>query len=152
MFIRPIHVGLIGNLSFDSSNGFVMDEKQRKNILILDPERDTAELFMRALETHTNSSKCYWVQTPEEARTLLAEISFNFVLADFSVLEQDHFLLLETIRGVPCQTMVIVDAYLNQKEDIKQVLKLGATGYFIKPIMINSLRKLIDDFTGGPSR
>ncbi|MFZ2448501.1 MAG: response regulator [Syntrophobacteraceae bacterium] len=129
-----------------------MNERQRRNILILDPERDTAELFMRALETHTNSSKCYWVQTSEDARELLSEISFNFVLADFSVLEHDHFLLLEAIRGAPCRTMVIVNAYLNQKDEIKQVLKLGATGYFIKPIMINSLRKLIDDLTGVPSQ
>jgi response regulator of citrate/malate metabolism len=77
--------------------------------------------------------------------SLLSEISFNFVLADFTVLEQDHFLLLELIREIPCQTRVIVDAYLNQKEQIKRALKMGANGYFIKPIMINSLRKLIDD-------
>ncbi len=126
-----------------------MDEKKRRNVLILDPERDTAELFMRALETHTKSCKCYWVKTSDEAQSLLSEISFDFLLADFSLLEQDGFLLLEAIREVPCRTLVVVDAYISQNENIKKVLNLGATGYFIKPIMINSLRKLIDDLGGG---
>jgi DNA-binding response OmpR family regulator len=125
--------------------GFRMNDVNRRHILILDPERDTAELFTRALETHTKNYKCYWVRTPQEARSLLSEISFNCVLADFTILEQDHFLLLDLIRGIPCGTTVIVDAYLNQKEHIKKALDMGANGYFIKPIMINSLRKLIDD-------
>lgn len=124
-----------------------MDDKNRKNILILDPERDTAELFSRALETHAQSCKCYWVQTPLEAGTLLSEIPFSFLLADFSTLQQDHFLLLEAIRNMDCKTQVIVDAYLNQKDHVKKALEMGATGYFIKPIMVNSLRKLIDDFS-----
>ncbi len=125
-----------------------MDEKMRRNVLILEPERDTAELFMRALETHTKSCKCYWVRTSEEAQSLLEEISFDFLLADFSVLEQEGFLLLETIREIRCRTMVVVDAYISENDNIKKVLNLGATGYFIKPIMINSLRKLIDDLGG----
>ncbi|MEM5789089.1 MAG: hypothetical protein AAGU11_17385, partial [Syntrophobacteraceae bacterium] len=75
-----------------------MNEKKRLNILILDPERDTAELFMRALETHSGNFKCYWVKTSEEALSILGEMSFAVLLADFSLLEKDHFLLVDTIR------------------------------------------------------
>lgn len=125
----------------------MMDEKNRINILILDPEQDTAELFTRALETYSNGCKCYWVKTCQEARSLLSEISFSFLLADLTILEQDHFLLLDTIREMPLGTRVIVDAYLNQKEDIVKSLKRGATGYFIKPVKVSALRKLIDDFS-----
>ena len=124
-----------------------MDDKNRKNILILDPERDTAELFSRALESRAQSCKCYWVQTPQEAATLLSEIPFNFLLADYATLQKDHFLLFESIRKMDCKTALIVDAYLNQKDLLKKTLDLGATGYFIKPIMVNSLRKIIDDFS-----
>lgn len=123
-----------------------MTRNQRRRVLILDPERDTAELFARALETHVHECKCYWVQTPGEARSLFIEIPFDFVLADFSLLQQEHFLLIDQIRKTSSKTVILVDAYLNQKEYLEKVIKMGAAGYFIKPIMINSLRKLIDDF------
>jgi len=122
-----------------------MDEKSRINILILDPEQDTAELFTRALETYSNGCKCYWVKTCQEARSLLTEIQFSILLADLSTLEQDHFLLLDALREMPMGTRVIVDAYLNQKEDISKMLTRGVAGYFIKPVKVSALRKLIDD-------
>jgi DNA-binding NtrC family response regulator len=122
-----------------------MHDRNRKNILILDPERDTAELFARALETHQHSCKCYWVKSAQDARSLLSEIPFDVMLADLSLLQQDHFLLIETIHETASNTSVIVDGYMNQREDIQAALKKGATSYFIKPIMVNALRKLIDD-------
>ena len=124
-----------------------MIEKSRKNILIIDPERDTAELFSRALECHRDGYKCYWVNTSQEARSLLSEITFTFLIADVSTLQQDHFLLLDSIRETACRTIVIVDACLNEKNNIKKALEMGASGYFIKPVMVSSLRKLIDDFS-----
>ena len=124
-----------------------MDEKYRRNVLILDPEPDTAELYARALEAHGNGCKCYWVKSAHEAKGLLAEIPFTFFLADLTLLEEDHFMLLNTIGEMSRRTMVIVNAYLNQKEDIKKGLEMGAAGYFIKPVKINLLRKLIDDFS-----
>ncbi len=122
-----------------------MDEKDRKNILILDPERDTAELFSRALESY-HSCKCYWVKTVPEAKRLLSDISFNFLLADISTLLQDRFVLLDTIRELDCNTTVIVDCYIDEKEGVGRAIEKGACGHFIKPIMVNSLRKIIDDF------
>jgi DNA-binding response OmpR family regulator len=122
-----------------------MNDKNRRNILILDPERDTAELFARALETHQHSCKCYWVRSTQDARSLLAEISFDFVLADLSLLQQDQFLLIEAIREMPNNTSVVIHGYMNQREDILAALKMGVTSYFIKPVMVNTLRKLIDD-------
>ncbi|MGA2401013.1 MAG: response regulator [Syntrophobacteraceae bacterium] len=124
-----------------------MVEKSRKNILILDPERDTAELFTRVLESHCEGYKCYWVNNPQQARSLLSEIPFSFVLADISILQQDHFLLLDSIQEMACRTVVIVDAYLSEMRSIKKAMEMGAAGHFIKPIMVSSLRKLIDDFS-----
>lgn len=120
--------------------------KNRKNILILDPERDTAELFSRALENHRDGYKCYWVDNSQQARSLLCEIPFSFLLADLSMLQDDHFLLLDSIPGPPSATIVIANAYLNEKKGIKAALERGAAGYFIKPVMVSTLRKLIDDF------
>lgn len=123
----------------------MVEDKNRRNILILDPEQDTAELFSRALETNTSGWKCYWVKTCLEARSLMSEMPFFILLADLSILEEDHFLLLDTIRKVSSATRVIVDAYLNQKEDIVKMREKGAAGYFIKPVKVSALRRLIDD-------
>ena len=122
-----------------------MDEKNRKNILILDPERDTAELFSRALESY-HSCKCYWVKTAPEAKRLLSEITFNVMLADIGTLLKDRFLLLDAVRELDCNIMVIVDGYLNEKEEVRRAIEKGACGHFIKPIMVSSLRKIIDEF------
>jgi DNA-binding NtrC family response regulator len=124
-----------------------MSGKTRKNILILDPERDTGELFARALETHKQDCKCYWVSNIGDATTLLNEMPFYLVLADITLLKSGKFVFLQTIQAICCDTVVIVDAYVNQKEDIKAAMSHGAKGYFIKPIMVNSLRKLIEEFS-----
>jgi len=130
-----------------SFQAFRMVEKSRKNILILDPERDTAELFTRALETHCDGYKCYWVNDSQQAMSLVSEIPFSFLLADTSILRQDHFLLLDLIHKTACQTVVIVGAYLDETGSIKKAMEMGAAGYFIKPVTVSSLRKLIDDFS-----
>ena len=124
-----------------------MVEKIRKNVLILDTERDTAELFTRVLESHCEGYKCYWVNNSQQARSLLFEIPFSFLLADISILQQDHFLLLDSIQEMAGPTVVIVDAYVDESKGIKKAMEMGATGYFIKPIMVSSLRKLMDDFS-----
>lgn len=127
--------------------GDLMVEKTRKNILILDPERDTAELFTRALESHSEGYKCYWVNDSQQARSLLSEIPFCFLIADVSLLQRDGFLLMDSIRETACGTVLIANAYLNDRPNIKKILEMGASAYFIKPIMVGSLRKLIDDFS-----
>jgi len=126
---------------------FRMVQKSRKNILILDPERDTAELFARAIESHCDGYKCFWVNNPQQARSLFSEIPFSFLLADISMLQQDHFLLLDSIQKAACRTVVIIDAYLSEINNVKKAMEMGAAGYFIKPVAVSSLRKLIDDFS-----
>jgi DNA-binding NtrC family response regulator len=123
-----------------------MTGKKKKNILILDPERDTAELFSRALENHGEGFTCYWVSDTQQAERLLAEISFTFLLVDVSVLQADRFLLLDTVKGLAYSTTVIANAHGNEKAAIKAAMEKGADGYFIKPVMVCTLRKLIDDF------
>ncbi|MDR3567485.1 MAG: response regulator [Syntrophobacteraceae bacterium] len=124
-----------------------MARENRKNILILDPEKDTAELFSRALENHGEGFTCYWVTEPDEARRLMSEISFTFVLADVSILQDDRFLLLASVTGRSCAPRVIANGHGNEKTAIKTALEKGAAGYFIKPVMVCTLRKLIDDFS-----
>jgi response regulator of citrate/malate metabolism len=63
------------------------------------------------------------------------------------MLQQDHFLILDSIQKAACRPVVIVDAYLMDSNNVKKALEMGAAGYFIKPVTVSSLRKLIDDFS-----
>ena len=125
-----------------------MAGKGRKHILILDPEKDTAALFSRALENYRGGFRCHWANDCPQARSLLCEIVFTFVLADVSILQRDRFFLLDSIKGLPSPAIVFATAYINENKAIRTAMAKGAAGYLIKPVMVCTLRKLIDDFSG----
>jgi DNA-binding NarL/FixJ family response regulator len=122
-----------------------MSESTRRHILILDPDRDHGELFVRALETRRDC-KCYLALKEEEAIDLLKDIRFDLLLIDMGALGLGDFNLLKRIKRLSPDVIVVVDAYLHQQELISRALALGAHGYIIKPIKVDSLRKKINDF------
>lgn len=122
-----------------------MNDTIRKNILILDPERDISELFARALERRRDC-KCYLACRGQEAIDLLGDITFDLLLIDIGTVMEGDFSLLKKIRRLFPGITIIIDAYLHQKELITRALSLGASGYFIKPIQIDSFRKKMDEF------
>ena len=116
----------------------------RKNILILEPDRDVSELFARALEARKDC-KCYMATKGEEAIDLLKDIPFHLVLADLSTVMNKDFGVLRKIRRLFPDTTIIIDAYLHQKEHLCKALTLGAHAYIYKPIKIELFRKRIDE-------
>jgi DNA-binding response OmpR family regulator len=122
-----------------------MSELVRKNILVLEPERDIGELFARALESRRDC-KCYLASSEGELFDLLNELSFTLILIDIGLAMAGEFSLLKKLRKAVPETVLIVDAYLHQKPFTRQALDLGAQGYVIKPIKVESFRKEIDHF------
>ena len=122
-----------------------MNEKNRRSILILDPERDVGELFARALETH-KGFKCYLASKEEEAIELIKELHFGLLLLDMDIARAGGFSLLKRIRSLVPRAVIIIDAYLHQKDHFKEALSFGAHGFIFKPIKIDSLRKIVDQF------
>jgi response regulator of citrate/malate metabolism len=118
---------------------------KRKNILILDPERDVGELFARALEARKDC-KCYLTSSEKEALALLKDVAFDLLLVDMaSVMTGDFGLLKKIKREIP-DGVIIVDAYLHQRDQIHRALEYGARGYIIKPLKVDEFRKKIDAF------
>lgn len=117
----------------------------RKHVLILDPERDIGELFARALETCKNC-KCYLTSKQEEAIALLREISFHLLLIDMGMAMAGDFSLLKKVKHLSPDIVILVEAYLHQKEQVGKALEYGAKGYIIKPITVDEFRKKIDEF------
>ncbi|MHC1742499.1 MAG: response regulator [Syntrophobacteraceae bacterium] len=127
-----------------------MNETFRKNILIFDSDRDVAELIARALEARRDC-KCYQAATEEETVDLIKDIPFGMVLVDLGKAMAADFSLLKRIKRIAPETVVIVDAYLHQKEQIQKAMELGAWGHILKPIKVESLRKKIDELYLTPS-
>ena len=116
----------------------------RKNILILEPDRDVSDLFARALEARKDC-KCYTASKEDEALDLLKDISFHLILADLSTVMAKDFGVLRKINRQFPGTTIIVHAYLHQKEHLCKALTLGAHAYIYKPIKVELFRKKIDE-------
>ena len=116
----------------------------RKNILILEPDRDVSDLFARALEARKDC-KCYMASKEDEAMDLLKDIPFHLILADLSTVMVKDFGVLRKIRHQFPGTTIIVHAYLHQKEHLCKALTLGAYAFIYKPIKVELFRKKIDE-------
>ena len=80
---------------------FIMSDMNRKNILILEADRDVSELFARAIEVRRDC-KCYLAGGEEEAFDLMQDIPFALALVDLSIAMEGDFRLLKKIKkGIP---------------------------------------------------
>jgi response regulator of citrate/malate metabolism len=122
-----------------------MSEMARKNILILEADRDVSELFARALEARRDC-KCYLAEGEEEAFDLMQDISFELALLDLGIAMDGDFRLLKKIKRMFPEVTIIIAAYLHQKETLNKALSLGAHGHVCKPIKLESFRKKIEQF------
>lgn len=122
-----------------------MSEMCRKNILILEADRDLSELFARAIEARRDC-KCYLAEGEEEVADLMQEIPFDLALLDLGLAIDGDFRLLKKIRRRFPELTIIIAAYLHQKETLNKALALGAHGHIFKPIKLELFRKKIEEF------
>ncbi|NLI82818.1 MAG: response regulator [Deltaproteobacteria bacterium] len=118
-------------------------ERTRSNVLILEPDRDTGELFARALETH-RGCKCYLAAGEADALALLKDIRFHLCVADLGLLMSGDYSLLRKIKKSHPEVVVLAGGYLHQKAHIALALAHGADGSFLKPIQVNRFRREVD--------
>jgi response regulator of citrate/malate metabolism len=122
-----------------------MSDINRKNVLILEVDRDVSELFARAIEVRRDC-KCYLAASAEEAADLMRDIPFDLALVDFGIAMDGDFRFLRKIKQMFPEIIVVIDAYLHQKEHLGKALVLGAQGYLFKPIKLDTFRKKIEQF------
>jgi DNA-binding response OmpR family regulator len=115
----------------------------RHTILVFDPERDMADLLIRAIESHL-SSKCYLAVSEEHCLALLKEIPFDLALLDYDAISANGFKLLQKIRREFAQVVVVVQSYLHQQDQAQAAKVHGADALLIKPIPIKSFREKLN--------
>lgn len=116
----------------------------RKNILILEPDRDVSELLARAIEIRRDC-KCFLAGSEEEALDLMQDIPFALALIDLGIAMEGEFRLLEKMKRRSPNLVVVVNAFLHQKDYLERALAMGASSHLFKPIKLDSFRKRMEE-------
>jgi len=116
----------------------------RKNILILEPDRDVSELLARAIEIRRDC-KCFLAGSEEEALDLMQDIPFVLALIDLGIAMEGEFRLLEKMKRRSPNLVVVVNAFLHQKDYLERALAMGASSHLFKPIKLDSFRKRMEE-------
>jgi len=104
----------------------------QKSILIIDDERDMLQLLKRSLEPEMKC-RIQTAQSGKEGLQILAQESFDLVLADIKMPEMNGLELLELIkRDTPDLTVVMMTAF-GGVETAVEAMRNGAYDFITKP-------------------
>lgn len=118
---------------------------QNIRILIVDPDEDTQDLFFRALVSQKHY-QCFVAKNREEAEKILNTFPINLIILDVSIAIPSHFALLQEFTSLFPNTVVLVSGSIHHMRHLKDAVSMGANGYFVKPISLYSLRKIVTSF------
>lgn len=82
-----------------------------------------------------------------EALDLIDKNGYKVILLDLVMPVKSGFDVLEELKKKKNKTPILVFTNLSQKEDEKEVMALGATGYYVKHnTAINDLLKIVQSY------
>lgn len=122
-------------------------QKQIRNILIIDDERDLCLLLADAL-----SAKGYHVamaNTRREGMVCLKKASPDLVFLDLKLPDGDGIKMLSKIRRLCPKTIVNIISAYGSKESREEAMKKGAHGFIDKPFTERDILKRIMLFRKG---
>ena len=122
---------------------------QEKRILVVDDEEGFLSLLKSALEV-----RGFEVITADNAIMAGMELTSNppdIILMDIKMPGIDGFQACEAIKRNPItkDIPIIIVSALSHESDIKRASKIGAAGYFIKPIDLEALINKIHEILPG---
>jgi CheY-like chemotaxis protein len=118
---------------------------EKKRILILDPERDMAELLARVAESRGNA-KCYVATRDDEAEALFKDIPVNMALIDLDRARLHDFRLLHHIKRLFPQAAIILMASAHQRDDLQNINPELMSAVLFKPVNIQDFRNWLAEF------
>ena len=103
-----------------------------KKVLICEDDADLLEMF--AMKFKSDGWDVATAQDGEKGLETIEKNDFDLVLLDLMMPKKTGFQVLEEGRANPVykELPIIVLSGLDQDEDIKKALALGATDYFVK--------------------
>jgi len=127
----------------------VPQQKQIRNILIIDDEKDLCSLLSDAL-----SAKGYHVATANtrrESMVCLKKESPDLVFLDLKLPDGDGINILSKIRRLCPETIVIIISAYGSEESREEAIKKGAHGFIDKPFTECDILKYIRRLHKGKS-
>ncbi len=116
----------------------------KKRILIIDPERDLADLLARVAEARGNA-KCYVATRDEEAESLFKDIPVDLALIDLERAKLHDFRLLHHIKRLfPEAVIVLLSSFPDEKPAGLATNIVDAVLH--KPISIQGFRNWLAEF------
>ncbi len=110
-----------------------------KSILIVDDDPDDIELFTDAVKYIDRTFRCFSASTGIKALQGLRKSSHtkpDFIFVDMNMPGMNGLELLSELRKMKklSETPIVIYSTTSRKEDREKSLKLGAVGFFTKPI------------------
>ena len=122
-----------------------------KRILIIDDDMDMCALLSRFLQR--NGFETDAVHTGNKGIIRVGEQKFDIVLCDFRLGDKDGKDVLQEIKTISPQTIVIIITGYSDIKIAVDVIKLGAFDYITKPLIpdevLNVISKALKDTSSG---
>jgi putative two-component system response regulator len=119
-------------------------ESSSKVILVIDDSSVTLHFLSELLK-----GKGYRVLTARNGKQAICAIDNNIidlVLLDLIMPQMNGYEVLKYIKSIPgLDTVpVLIVSACSDQENIEKVMNLGASGYFVKPLIIEDLLAKVD--------
>src|SRR5690349_25083112 len=112
-----------------------------KRILIIDDDMDMCALLSRFLQR--NGFETEAAHTGQKGLAKFNEQKFDIVLCDFRLGDKDGKDVLQEIKSVNPQTIVIIITGYSDIKTAVDVIKLGAFDYITKPLIPDEVLNVI---------
>lgn len=113
-----------------------------KSILIVEDEKDVRDTMIDLLSEAGFDVE--GAKDGEEAIEKVRETSFNIVITDLKMPRGDGLNVLEQVKNIDKQTIVIICTGFATVDTAVKAMKLGAFEYITKPIKIEELKLVIE--------
>lgn len=116
------------------------------NVLVVEDDPMVAQLHEHYLSQIKGFELCDMARNGEEALRLLQNKSYDLLILDVFMPSMDGLQLLAKIRENGFDVDVIIVSAANDKDKIKQALRLGAVDYIIKPFEFERFNLALNNY------
>ena len=118
---------------------------QKVRLLFVDDEFDIISSFKLSFrkEAQSETFTFHFAQSADEALTLVAQTvtPFDVIVTDLNMPDKTGFDLLAALNEQKTKSLLYVCSTYDQATYIEKAKALGVAGFFKKPIMINTIKK-----------
>ena len=114
---------------------------EKKSILVVEDDQSTRDTMLDLLSEA--GYEVQGAQDGEEAMEIAEEFGFNLVITDLKMPKKDGLQVLEEVRKMNPQTIVIVCTGYGTVDTAVRAMRLGAYDYITKPVKTDEIKLVV---------